>query len=78
MFDSDFNANPYKFYGPLRKATALHWADKFRNGAWLVPRYADVHEGLHNSKLSSQRSHTLTAPFPPEVQNELKQFNFRP
>ena len=74
MFDSDFIANPYKFYSRLR-ATPLYWADKFRAGAWLVPRYADVNTALHDSRLSSQRSHTLTAPFPPEVQSELRPFN---
>ncbi len=42
MFDSDFIANSYKFYSRLHTGTALFWAEKFRNGAWLVTRYADV------------------------------------
>ncbi|HSE32108.1 MAG TPA: cytochrome P450 [Pyrinomonadaceae bacterium] len=74
MFDSDFIANPYKAYTYLR-LTPLLWTDKFRNGAWLVPRYADVLSGLHDPRLSSQRSHTLTAALPTEVQSEFSTFN---
>ena len=47
----------------------------FAAGAWLVPRYADVLAGLHDSRLSSQRSHTLTAALPAEVQSEFATFN---
>jgi cytochrome P450 len=75
MFDSDFITNPYRTYSHLRKAAPLHWADKFRSGAWLVTRYADVLAGLHDSRLSSQRSHTLTAALPSEVQAEFATFN---
>ena len=75
MFDSDFIANPYRTYTHLRTTGPLHWVDKFRNGAWLVPRYADVISGLHDVRLSSQRSHTLTAAFPTEVQTEFSEFN---
>ena len=75
MFDSDFIANPYKVYSHLRTTAPLHWTDKFRNGAWLVPRYADVLTGLHDPRLSSQRSHTLTAALPTEVQDEFATFN---
>ena len=75
MFDADFIANPYKAYDRLRTAAPLHWTDKFRNGAWLVSRYADVLAALHDSRLSSQRSHTLTAALPLEVQCEFSTFN---
>ena len=75
MFDSDFITNPYKTYTHLRTAAPLLWADKFRSGAWLVTRYADVLAGLHDSRLSSQRSHTLTAALPKEVQDEFSTFN---
>ena len=75
MFDSDFIVNPYQTYSQLRTTAPLHWTDKFRNGAWLVPRYADVLNGLHDSRLSSQRSHTLTAALPSEVQGEFATFN---
>lgn len=75
MFDSDFIANPYKIYNHLRNAAPLHWADKFRSGAWLVPRYADVVAGLHDARLSSQRSHTLTAALPRDAQSEFSKFN---
>src|SRR5215217_7228021 len=75
MFDSSFIANPYRTYSHLRTAAPLHWADKFRTGAWLVPRYADVLAGLHDSRLSSKRSHTLTAALPSEVQGEFTTFN---
>lgn len=75
MFDSDFITNPYRTYSHLRAAAPLHWADKFRSGAWLVPRYSDVLTGLHDSRLSSQRSHTLTAALPSEVRGEFVTFN---
>ncbi|HEX7331712.1 MAG TPA: hypothetical protein VF290_09435 [Pyrinomonadaceae bacterium] len=75
MFDSDFIANPYKTYNYLRSTAPLHWADKFRTGAWLVTRYADVLTGLHDTRLSSQRSHTLTAALPSDAQSEFATFN---
>ncbi|HEU4836459.1 MAG TPA: cytochrome P450 [Pyrinomonadaceae bacterium] len=75
MFDADFITNPYRAYSHLRAAAPLHWIDKFRNGAWLVTRYADVVAGLHDARLSSQRSHTLTAALPNEVQSEFETFN---
>jgi cytochrome P450 len=75
MFDSDFIANPYRTYHHLRTTAPLHWADKFRSGAWLVPRYAEVVAGMHDPRLSSQRSHTLTAALPPNAQNEFSEFN---
>lgn len=75
MFGADFIANPYKIYDHLRTTAPLHWADKFRMGAWLVPRYADVMAGLHDARLSSQRSHNLTAALPVDVQHEFSQFN---
>lgn len=75
MFDSDFITNPYRAYNYLRTTAPLHWTDKFRNGAWLVTRYADVLAALHDPRLSSQRSHTLTAALPNEVQSEFSEFN---
>jgi cytochrome P450 len=75
MFDSNFIANPYKIYQHLRTTAPLHWTDKFRSGAWLVSRYADVLTGLHDARLSSRRSHTLTAALPTEVQSEFATFN---
>ena len=74
MFDLDFITNPYRLYSFLRMAP-LHWTDKFRTGVWLVPRYADVLAGLHDARLSSQRSHTLTAALPREAQAEFAAFN---
>jgi len=75
MFGPDFISNPYRTYQHLRSTAPLHWADKFRNGAWLVTRYADVLAGLHDPRLSSQRSHTLTAALPSEAQSEFTTFN---
>ncbi|HEU4509009.1 MAG TPA: cytochrome P450 [Pyrinomonadaceae bacterium] len=75
MFDSTFITNPYQIYSHLRTAAPLHWVDKFRNGAWVVPRYADVLTALHDARLSSRRSHTLTAALPPDVQDEFATFN---
>jgi cytochrome P450 len=75
MFDSDFITNPYRAYSHLRAAAPVYWMEKFRNGAWLVTRYADVLAGLHDSRLSSQRSHNLTAALPSETQSEFATFN---
>jgi cytochrome P450 len=75
MFDSNFISNPYAIYNFLRTTGPLHWADKFRVGAWLVPRYADIQAALHDTRLSSQRSHNLTAALPKEVQSEFSTFN---
>jgi len=78
MFDSDFITNPYRAYSQLRAAAPLLWADKFRNGAWLVTRYADVLAGLHDSRLSSQRSHNLTAALPSEAQSTYGAYSASP
>ena len=75
MFDPSFISNPYRSYSYLRTAGPLHWTDKFRIGAWLVPRYGDVLAGLHDPRLSSQRSHNLTAALPSEAQAEFATFN---
>lgn len=75
MFDANFISNPYGVYSFLRRIGPLHWIDKFRTGAWVVPRYADVMTGLHDARLSSQRSHNLTAALPPDVQGEFATFN---
>ena len=75
MFGPDFIFNPYAAYGRIRAATPLFWTDKFRNGAWLVTRYADVLAGLHDARLSSRRSHTLTAALPDDEQHKFTTFN---
>jgi len=75
MFDSDFITNPYRAYSYLRAAAPVYWMDKFRTGAWLVTRYADVLTGLHDARLSSQRSHNLTAALPSATQSEFATFN---
>ncbi len=75
MFDANFIANPYRAYSFLRGAGPLHWIAQFRNGAWIVPRYADVVAGLHDARLSSQRSHNLTAALPRDVHGEFTTFN---
>jgi len=74
MFGQEFIANPYKVYSQLRAAPLL-WTDTFRNGAWLVTRYADVLAGLHDARLSSRRSHNLTAALPADAQKEFATFN---
>ena len=53
MFDANFIANPYRAYSYLRATAPVLWIDKFRNGAWVVSRYADVLAGLHDARLSS-------------------------
>ncbi len=75
MFDSDFITNPYRAYSYLRAAAPVYWMDRFRTGAWLVTRYADVLTGLHDARLSSQRSHNLTAALPSATQTEFATFN---
>ncbi len=75
MFDSDFITDPYRAYSYLRAAAPVYWMDRFRTGAWLVTRYADVLTGLHDARLSSQRSHNLTAALPSATQTEFATFN---
>ena len=75
MFDATFISNPYKIYSYLRAMAPVLWTDKFRNGAWVVSRYPDVQAGLHDARLSSQRSHNLTAALPSDVQGEFTTFN---
>jgi cytochrome P450 len=75
MFDADFIANPYRMYSLLRAMAPLLWTDKFRSGAWVVSRHADVLAGLHDARLSSRRSHNLTAALPADVQGEFVTFN---
>jgi cytochrome P450 len=74
MFGQEFISNPYRIYSQLRAAPLL-WTDTFRNGAWLVTRYADVLAGLHDARLSSRRSHNLTAALPRDTQGEFATFN---
>jgi cytochrome P450 len=71
MFDAEFIANPYPIYTNLRTTAPLHWTDSWRNGAWLVPRYADAVAALHDQRLSSQRRLTVT--FPSEIQLQLSE-----
>ena len=75
MFDEAFMADPYPTYERLRAAGPLHWFEGFRDGAWLVPRHADVMAGFHDPLLSSQRGGTWTAALPPEAQHEFVEFN---
>jgi cytochrome P450 len=62
-------------YSLLRAMSPLLWTDKFRSGAWVVSRHADVLAGLHDARLSSRRSHNLTAALPADVQGEFVTFN---
>lgn len=75
MFGPEFITNPYTAYSYLRATAPVHWIGNFRNGAWVVTRYADVLAGLHDPRLSSQRSHNLTAALPSGAQSEFETFN---
>jgi cytochrome P450 len=66
MFDRGFIDDPYPVYARLRAAGPLNWAGEFRGGAWLLNRYADVAAALRDTRLSSARSHMLTAQLPQE------------
>jgi cytochrome P450 len=54
LFGPDMLADPYPVYRRLREADAVHWDEPA--GAWVVTRYDDVVAGLHDPRLSSDRS----------------------
>lgn len=56
LFDSAFLQDPYPAYHALREAGPVHWRDDVFQGAWILPRYADVAFALRDPRLSSQRT----------------------
>ena len=66
LLDPEVLANPYPLFRRLRSEDPVHW-DHFLH-TWVVTRYADVLEVLHN--FSAERTHTpekLTAMGLPEM-----------
>src|SRR3954454_6866250 len=54
LLDPDVLANPYPLYERLRTEDPVHW-DPFLH-TWVVTRYSDVLEVLHN--FSADRTHS--------------------
>jgi cytochrome P450 len=50
LLDPSASANPYPLYDRLRKEEPVHWNDEF--GGWVLTRYDDVMNALHNPLLS--------------------------
>jgi cytochrome P450 len=57
LFGPDMLADPYRIYHQLRAADPVHWHEPW--GAWVVTRYDDVLAGLHEPRLSSDRTVAL-------------------
>lgn len=75
MFNSaEFIANPYPTYDRLRSRGPIHWINNSFGGAWLLPGYSDVVNGLIDSRLSARRSHIVTDRLPPDMQDEVIEF----
>lgn len=75
MFDADFFEDPYPTYDRLRSTGRVVWAPGFLGGAWLITRYEDVNDALHDPRLSAKRSGVFTAQLPPEARGELSEFD---
>src|SRR5262245_39102271 len=50
---SDYLAQPYPALAALRESDPVHWNEEL--SAWIVTRYADVREGLRDTRLSAER-----------------------
>jgi cytochrome P450 len=59
LFGPDMLADPDPVYERLRTTDPVHWHEP--SAAWVVTRYDDVLAGLHDSRLSSDRSAALRA-----------------
>ncbi len=57
LLDPEVLANPYPLFRRLRVEDPVHW-DAFLH-TWVVTRYVDVLEVLHN--FSADRTHTIRA-----------------
>lgn len=54
LFGAEMLADPYPVYHRLRAEDPVHWEEEFQ--AWVLTRYDDVLAGLHDLRLSSDRS----------------------
>ncbi len=57
LFGPEMLADPYPIYDRLRLTDPVHWHAP--SAAWVVTRYDDVLAGLHDPRLSSDRSAAL-------------------
>ena len=67
LFDEDFLVDPYPAYAYLREKGRLIHSDLF-GGAWMMPRFTDIHAALRNPILSADRSKVPVSQLPAEVQ----------
>lgn len=65
---------PHRMFRHLRASGSLHWVEQLNEGAggWVIPRYQDVVEALHDERLSNQRSELYLEQFPLDIQTQLK------
>ncbi|WP_176016877.1 cytochrome P450 [Burkholderia sp. BCC0398] len=54
--DDAFIADPYPFYAYMRQHMGCYQADHLFGGAWLMFRYHDILELLHDQRLSTSRA----------------------
>lgn len=59
LFGPDMLADPYPIYQRLRSADPVHWYEPF--SAWICTRYDDVFTGLHDPRLSANRTIAMEA-----------------
>jgi cytochrome P450 len=75
MFDADFIEDPYSTYDQLRSAGRVVWVPEFLGGTWLITRYKDINDALHDPRLSARRSGVFTSQFSPEAREEFSEFD---
>lgn len=73
MFDKAFIANPYPQYHKWLDSGRIIWSDDFFGGAWVLPHHKDNVEWLRDSEhLTTEKSGSLVAQFPPQYHAELR------
>jgi cytochrome P450 len=73
MLDRAFIANPYLHYQAWLANERMFWSPDFLGGAWVLPHYKDNTFLLRdNERLTTEKSGSLVAQFPPEYHAELR------
>jgi cytochrome P450 len=73
MFDKAFIANPYPQYHQWLDSGRIIWLEDFFGGAWVLPHHKDNVEWLRDSEhLTTEKSGSLVAQFPPQYHAELR------
>lgn len=62
--------NPYPLFDRLRAEDPVHWCEPMK--LWLVTRYEDVHAGLREPLLSSDRTGMYVQALPPDIKERVQ------